>query len=215
MARFAAAMEIDPAFPVPYSGMARMHALRGELHEARRWVDKAIERAPMRSFYLARKGLFLLQLGETPAAVEAIDAACRSAQESTYDADLVVAMHVASGDTDSLRRMAEGASYRDYTAQQRAQAHLSLGHLAEARALYEQSPPDAKREIRDVLNDEWIWRLPHVVNFAHLRIVHGEADAREDLERMLEQLRQLWAQGVVNVETLYWAGSAETVLGRR
>ena len=85
---------------------------------------------------------------------------------------------------------------------------------AKARALYEQSPPDALREIRDVVNDEWIWRLPHVVNYAHLRIVLGDESARGDLERLLEQLHDLWGQGVVNVETLYWAGSAELLLGR-
>ncbi len=212
-ARFAAAMEIDPAFPVPYSGMARLHAMRGALHEACRWVDKAIERAPLRAFYVARKGLFLLQLGETQDAFKAIDEACCSAPANTFDADLVTAVHVVRADQAALGRVAEGSGSRFYRAAQRAQAQLALGNLTAARELYAQAPPESRREIRDVVNDEWIWRLPHVVSYAHLRIVAGDADGRRDLENLLTQLQEAWDQGIVHAETLYWAGSAELVLG--
>jgi tetratricopeptide (TPR) repeat protein len=208
-------MEIDPAFPVAYSGMARLHALKGELRAALRWIDEAIERASSRAFYLSRKGLFLLQLGETTPAFAAIDAACGSSPDNAFDADLVVAMNVLQADQAALTRIAEGRSTRKYSAEQRAQAHIALGNHAVARALYDASPPDPRTEIRDVLNDEWIWRLAHVVNYAHLRIVAGEAAARRDLEDMLAQLRQVWDRGGVNVDTLYWAASAEAVLGRR
>ena len=77
-ARFAVAIEIDPAFAVPYSGMAKLDSTRGALADALRWIDQAIERAPTRAFYLARKGLFLLQVGEDDAAAALIESACRS-----------------------------------------------------------------------------------------------------------------------------------------
>jgi TolB-like protein/Tfp pilus assembly protein PilF len=213
-ARFAAAMEIDPSFAVPYSGMARLHALRGALHEARRWIGRAMERAQSRAFYLARNGLFLLQLGQTDAAAESINAACCSSPDNTFDADLVIALYVVQGDRSALERAAQGRCSRQYLSAQRAQAHLALGDLDAARALYEQDPPDVDTEIRDVLNDEWVWRLPHVVNFAHLRILAGDDAGRRDLERTLAIVAQAWEQGIRNVETLYWAVTAQAVLGR-
>ncbi|MGB5102057.1 MAG: hypothetical protein WBO04_01895 [Steroidobacteraceae bacterium] len=48
---YAAAIEIDPAFQVPYSGMARLNAMKGSLEEALGWIDRAIERAPTRAFH--------------------------------------------------------------------------------------------------------------------------------------------------------------------
>jgi Tfp pilus assembly protein PilF len=125
-ARFAAATEIDPAFPVPYSGMARLHALRGELQEARRWIERAMQRAQSRAFYLARDELFLLQLGENDAAFKSIDAACCSSPENTFDADLVVAMHVVREYRAALEAIALGESTRKYSPAQRAQAHWHL-----------------------------------------------------------------------------------------
>jgi TolB-like protein/Tfp pilus assembly protein PilF len=214
LARFAAAIEIDPAFPVPYSGMARLNGMRGSLHEARRWIERAMERAPARAFYLARNGLFLLQLGETDAAVAAIDAASSGSPDNAFDVDLAVAALIVREDREALARVATGEPGRAYAAAQRAQAHLALGNQAEARELYEANPPDLRQEVQDVINDEWVWRLPHVVNHAHLRLVAGDDRGRLQLEQLLAHLEELWSQGIVNVETLYWAVGAEAVLGR-
>ena len=189
-ARFAAATEIDPAFPVPYSGMARLHAMRGELHEARRWIERAMQHAQSRAFYLARNGLFLLQLGDNGAAFKSIDAACCSSPENRFDADLVVAMHIVREDRAALERIASGESTRKYTPAQRAQAQLALGNHAAAIEWYAQDPPDARREIGDVINDEWVWRLPHVVNYAHLRMQAGDEAGRRDLEALLTHLQR-------------------------
>ena len=101
-ARFAAAIEIDPAFQVPYSGMARLHAARGSLEEALRWIEQAIERAPGRAFYLARKGLILAQLGRTDEAVATVEAACCNPTGNRFEADLVVGLRVVSGNRAAL-----------------------------------------------------------------------------------------------------------------
>ena len=213
-ARFAAVMEIDPAFPVPYSGMARLNAMRGSLQEARRWIDQAIERAPTRAFYLARKGLLLLQLGETDEAAKLVGTACRSSPNNAFDSDLAIAVLIAQDDRAALERVASGTFERTYATSQRAQAHIALGDLEAARALYDQEPPDPRQAIDDLINDEWVWRLPHAVNYAHLRIAAGDESGRHDLERMLAMLQEVDAQGIVNVDTLYWAVAAHSVLGR-
>jgi tetratricopeptide (TPR) repeat protein len=213
-ARFAAAMEIDPAFPVPYSGMARLNSMRGSLQDARRWIDQAIERAPTRAFYLARKGLLLLQLGEADEAAKLVGTACRSSPDNAFDSDLAIAVLIAQDDRAALARVANGTFERAYAASQRAQAHIALGQLEAARALYDQEPPDPRQAIDDVINDEWVWRLPHCVNHAHLRIAAGEDSGRRDLERLLALLQEVESQGIVNVDALYWAVAAHSVLGR-
>ena len=117
-------------------------------------------------------------------------------------------------DREALARVASGEPGRAYSAAQRAQAHLTLGNAAEARALYDANPPDLRQEVLDVINDEWVWRLPHVVNHAHLRIMAGDDRGRLQLEQLLAHLEEIWSQGIVNVETLYWAVDADAVLGR-
>ena len=213
-ARFAVAIEIDPGFAVSYSGMAKLNSTRGALEDARRWIDQAIERAPTRAFYLARKGLFLLQVGENDAAAAVIEAACRSSPDNAFDSDLVVALHIARDDRSELARIADDRSDRRYSASQRAQAHLAVGNLEAARVLYEQQAPDTHRAIDDAINDNWVWRLPHIVSHAHLRVVAGEASGRHGLEQLLLQLEDVQSQGIVNMDLSYWAVSAHAVLGR-
>jgi TolB-like protein/Tfp pilus assembly protein PilF len=214
-ARFAVSIEIDPAFAVPYSGMARLNAGRGALQDALRWIDQAIERAPTRAFYLARKGLFRLENGDPDAAAVLIESACRSSPDNAFDSDLVVALRMVREDRAALARIADGDAARSYSMSQRAQAQLALGNLEAARSLYEQDPPDPRQAIVDVINDDWIWRLPHIVNHGHLRIVSGDDRGRHDLERLLAQLDDVRSQGVVNTDISYWAASAHAVLGRR
>jgi tetratricopeptide (TPR) repeat protein len=213
-ARFAVAIEIDPAFAVPYSGMARLHSTRGALADAQRWIDQAIERAPTRAFYLARKGLFLLQVGEDDAAAALIEQACRGSPDNAFDSDLVVALRIVRRDSSALARIGDDHTDRSYLPSQRAQAHLAVGNLAAARALYELQAPDPRHAIDDAINDNWVWRLPHIVNHAHLRVVAGEESGRHDLEQLLVQLDEVRSQGIVNMDLSYWAVSAHAVLGR-
>jgi TolB-like protein/tetratricopeptide (TPR) repeat protein len=213
-ARFAVAIEIDPGFAVPYSGMAKLSAARGALGDALRWIDQAIERAPTRAFYLARKGLWLLQFGQDDAAAALIEAACRSSPGNAFDSDLVIALHIVRDDRSELARIADGRTDRSYSPSQRAQAHLAVGNLEAARALYEQQPPDVLEAINDAINDNWVWRLPHIVNHAHLRLAAGEESGRGGLEQLLAQFEVVQSQGIVNMDLSYWAVSAYAVLGR-
>jgi hypothetical protein len=132
--------------------------------------SSALRHAP---FYLARKGLFLMQVGEDDAAAALIESACRSSPDNAFDSDLVIALHIVRGDRSELVRIADGHTDRSYLPSQRAQAHLAVGNLDAARALYELQAPDPRHAIDDAINDNWVWRLPHIVNHAHLRVVAG------------------------------------------
>lgn len=83
-----------------------------------------------------------------------------------------------------------------------------------ARALYEHYARDPRQEIGNVISDDWIWRLPHIVNRAHLRANAGDARARADLEQLLVELERISSQGVVHNDTMYWAANAHALLGR-
>ena len=213
-ARFAAAIEIDPGFAVPYSGMAKLNSTRGALGDALRWIDQAIERAPTRAFYLARKGLVLLQAGEDEAAAALIESACRSSPDNAYDSDLAVALRIVRDDRSELARIADGQTDRSYSPSQRAQAHLALGNLEAARALYDLQAPDTRLAIDDAINDNWVWRLPHIVNHAHLRVVAGEESGRHGLERAARATRGRPVSRDREHDLSYWAVSAHAVLGR-
>jgi TolB-like protein/Flp pilus assembly protein TadD len=214
-ARFKAAMEIDPSFAVPYSGASKVAAWRGDLGEALRWIDDAIERAPNRAYYSARKGLLLLQSGDVDAAKACIDAAAAKSTDGVFDPELVVALHMARADRDALTRIASGQAGPTYREAQRAQAWIALGDHAAARELYERARPDPGRAIRRILNDDWIWRLPHSVNLAHLRLQAGDERAQADLERVLAETASVSSQGIVNADVTYLAATALRVLGRR
>ena len=214
-ARFTAAMEIDPAFPVPYSGMSRLNALRGDIAEAQRWLDRAIERSPTRAFYFARRGLLLLQQGNMDAAAASINEACCSSPDNEYDSDLVIALYMVRDDRAALRRVADGESQRRFGPAQQAQARIAVGDAAAALELYAQHPTDVHRAIYDLISDDWIWRLPHVVNRAHLRADAGDERGRAELEQLLAALEDVRSDGILNMDALYWAASAHAVLGRR
>ena len=212
-ARFTAAIEIDPAFPVPYSGMARLHSSRGSLDAALHWIDQAIERAPKRTFYLARKALILAQLGRLDAAVAAIEAACCDPAGNRFEADLVTGLRVATANRSALRAIAHDESGCVWAPGQRAQALLVLDDRRAALARYAERPVDPRTAINGLINDEWVWCLPHVVNDAHLRLDAGDEQARETLRELLGSAEAVLAQGVVSVDVLYWIASAHAVMG--
>lgn len=212
-ARFTAAMEIDPEFQVPYSGMARLHASRGALEEALHWMNRAIERAPTRAFYMARKGLILAQIGQVDAAIAAVEAACCNPTGNRFEADLVLGLRVVSGNRNALASIANDAGGCIWAPAQRAQAHLALRDLPAALQAYAENPPDPRGSINDLVNDEWVWRLPHVVNYAHLRILGGDASGRGDLQALIARAEELRADGIVNVDAEYWVASAHVVMG--
>jgi TolB-like protein/tetratricopeptide (TPR) repeat protein len=212
-ARFVAAMEIDPAFPVPYSGMSRLHATRGSFEEALRWVDRAIERAPTRAFYLGRKGLVLTQLGRIDEAVAVLEAASRNAAGRRFQADLIVALRVVQKDRVALESIAFHKGGPTCTSAERAQALLALDQLPAALAAYAQDPPDPRGAINDLINDEWVWRLPHIVNHAHLRIAAGDEGGRDALRELRARADEVRADGIVNADVLYCIASACAVTG--
>jgi TolB-like protein/Tfp pilus assembly protein PilF len=215
-ARFAAAIEIDPAFQVPYSGMARLNATRGSLEAALGWIDRAIERASGRAFYLARKGLILAQLGRTGAAVASVEAACCNPSGNRFEADLLVGLRVASANRTALESIANCANGScGWAAGQRAQALLAVGNHPAALQAYSEDPPDPRGALYDLINDEWVWRLPHVVNHAHLRIEAGDERGRGILDDLVACAEELRAEGIVNVDALYWVASAHAVVGEK
>ena len=211
--RFLAAMEIDPAFPVPYSGMARLHATRGSLEEALRWLDRALERAPARVFYLARRGLVLAQLGRIEDAVAALEAASRNPAGQRFQADLMVALRVVKRDRIALESIARHVDGSVWTPAQRAQVLVALNDLPAALEAYAADPQDPRRVLNDLINDEWVWRLPHLVNYAHLRIAAGDEGGREALHELQARADELRAEGIVNADALYCTASAYAVMG--
>ena len=98
---------------------------------------------------------------------------------------------------------------------QRAEALLALGDRAAALQAYDADPPDPRGEINDLIADEWVWRLPHVVNHAHLRLVAGDALGRDTLRALLARADEVRAEGIVSVDALYWVASAHAILGER
>lgn len=212
-ARFSAAIEIDPAFQVPYSGMTRLNVARGATREALRWIEQAIERAPGRAFYIARKGLILAQLGQTDAAVKTVDAACCNPTANRFEADLVVGLNIVTADRAALASIAANPGGSFWGAAQRAQALIAVGNASAAQQAYAEAPPDPRGAVNDLLNDEWVWRLPHVVNYAHLRKEAGDDNWQEGLHQLAARVDELSAEGIVNVDAQYLVASAHAVAG--
>ena len=143
-ARFAAAIEIDPAFPVPYSGMARLHA---RAVPSRRRCAGSTGRSSAhrrgRSISHAR-GSILAQLGRIDAAVAAVEAACRNPTGNRFEADLVAGLRVVSGNRAALESIATddgGSTGRPPSARRRS---LALGNLPAALEAYAEDPPDPR-----------------------------------------------------------------------
>jgi adenylate cyclase len=211
---FATAVEIDPDFPVSHYGLARAHALARQFDDARREIDEAIRCAPGRAYYFAQKSLILLQAGESEAAAQAVEEACCLSPDNPLDADLVVAHVMARGDPDELSRIARDDSARKFSAGSRAQALIALGKYDAARELYESVALDPDTELRRLVTDDWVWRLPHVINRAHLRLLAGDERGREELEQLLTGLREIADQGIISPLARYWAATASALLGR-
>ncbi len=210
--RFRNAMELDPSFAVPYSGLARLKASRGALDEAFVWSNRAVERAPTRAFYLARKGFLRLQLGDSVRAEEWILAAHRQAPDNRFISDARLAVIIAANDTERLHSVAAGSG--SFSSDQQAQAAWLLGDEDAALTCYSEHCPDYGSFLRDVVNDDWVWRLPHAINFAHLRLRNGETAAASELSVFVETLEELWRSGIMNPDTEYWAVSAFAILER-
>jgi TolB-like protein/Tfp pilus assembly protein PilF len=212
--RFSAAIEIEPRFPVPYSGMSRLNAVRGRIREAIEWIDRAIDIAPERAFYRARRGLLELQLGNVEEAAQCIRSAQERAPDNVFDSELVLAMYMAQRDRARLEDVATGKAGRAFTVCQRAYAWVVLGDHAQALATYELAPTTARAEVGQVLNDDWVWRLPHSVTRAHLRRLAGEqARADEELRAFIAAADSLIGPEVWNGDVLYWAATAYALLG--
>lgn len=212
--RFATALDVDPAFLVPYAGMARLHAARAELHEALSWIDRALERSPDRSYYHARKGLLLLRLGDPEAAASSVGIATRLSPGDAPQSELAVALHVARADRSALEQIAAGAADGHFALRQRAQACIALGDPAGARAYYDRCPLAPAAEIDDVLGGDWIWRLPHALNYAHLLLVAGDAGGRYLLEEYVARSTRVREDGVVSPDLVYRTATAQALLQR-
>jgi tetratricopeptide (TPR) repeat protein len=195
--------------------MTRLNAARGDLAAALQWIERAIERAPSRAFYLARKGVILAQLGRSDAAVATVDDACCNPTAHRFEADLVVGLRVASDDRAALAAIAGQKDGSAWAVAQRAQALIAIGDLPAALETYAQDPPDSRGSINDLIRDEWVWRLPHAVNHAHLLKSAGTAHWRDGLLELVECAGQLRAEGIVNTDALYLVSSAHAVMDER
>lgn len=214
LASFATAVEIDPAFPVSHYGIARAHTLVRAYDAALHEIDIAIQCAPGRAFYYTHKSLILLQAGDPGGATRAMDEACCLSPDNPFDADLVVAHHMVRDDRAALECIARGDTERTYSDCQRAQARLVLGDPDGARRAYEAMELDPRRELMKVITDDWAWRLPHVINRAHLWLLAGDGRGTQALQALLDAHAETARQGVCNPLARYWAASASAVLGR-
>lgn len=210
-ARFETAVEIDPAFAVAYSGLSRQAMLRGDFVAALRRIDQAIERAPSRVYFPARKGVMYLQLGRIEEGARWIELARQKVPASEFDRELILALQMAYGNRDALTAAVADEAY---TILQRGQAALALGDRMAARAFYEQGRPDARREIDEILNDDWMWRMPHWINRAHLRIEAGDPRGSDELEQYIAEAERVGAEGLVHGDIRYYAATAHALLGQ-
>jgi hypothetical protein len=66
----------------------------------------------------------------------------------------------------------------------------------------------------DLTTVDWIWRLPHAINRAHLWLLADDARGRIELEQLLAELAAIAEQGIVSPLAGYWAACANALLGR-
>lgn len=211
-ARFANAIELDPSFPVPYSGMARLHARRGAVREALDWIDQAVERAPTRAYYLARRGFLYLQLGELALAKKWILTAKEHATDDRLMSDVLLARLIATDDMAGLVAIGRGEDHFDSS--QRGLAAWLAGDLDRALRHYDDASPGHATLIHDVIDDSWLWRFPHSLYRASLRLQDSSQSATKDLDDLLAQLEASRRDGIVNAELHYWSAAALAALGR-
>lgn len=211
---FATAVELDPEFPVSHYGLARAHALARQFDAARLEIDEAIRCAPSRAYYYAQKSLILLQAGDIEAAAQAVEEACCLSPDNPLDSDLVVAHVMVRDDVDELSRIARNESARRFPTASRAQALLALGRHDAALELYETVALDRDTELSKLVTDDWVWRMPHVINRAHLWLRAGDQRGRGELEQLLAGLRDIADQGVNSPLARYWAATASALLGQ-
>jgi hypothetical protein len=117
---------------------------------------------------------------------------------------------MARGNTEAVRAIARG----DASPALRAQAWLALGDATAACRLYEREPPEARAEVLDVANDDWIWRMPHTLNLARLWIDAGDPRGREAARQMLTEIERVRGEGVVLGDLAYRAAAAHALLGQ-
>jgi TolB-like protein/tetratricopeptide (TPR) repeat protein len=214
--RFTAARELDPQFPVPCSGMSRLHAVRGDVLGGLEWLERAIEIAPTRAFYRARKGLLWLQLGDVAGAARAVGESKALAPDNVFDAELVMALHMAEGDVAALEAIASGRAGPCFTGALQAYACVALGRFEEARASYASAPRKFGAEIDEMLNDDWVWRLPHSITQAHLWVEAGQlARGIHELEAFVARAEAVFDSGVVSGDLRYWCATACLLLARQ
>ena len=190
-----------------------MAAATGDGAAALAHIDAAIALAPRRAYYRIRKGVQLLGMGRMDEARAVIGDACCISPDNAFDADLKLALAIAREDTVQLADVLAGECGCGYSSAQRAHAALALGDTGRALELYAEDVPDVRKELFDLVTDDWVWRLSHVVNHAHLRLLAGESEARAVLQSLLGELAGLAEQGIVNPLLHYWSASAQAVLG--
>jgi adenylate cyclase len=213
--RFLAAHDLDPGFPVPCSGMSRLEATRGRVFEALRWIDCAIGIAPTRAFYRARRGLLQLQLGRVDEAARSVAEGRARAADNVFDAELVIALLMVQDDRAALEAIVRGEGGREFGDAQRAYASVALGRRDDARALYDAIRVNPCCEIEEILNDDWVWRLPHSITRANLRIEAGDVvRGCDELTTFVARAEHLFEQGIVSGEVRYWTATACLLLGR-
>ena len=211
-ARFRAALDVEPTFAIPHSGLGRQAMARGDADGALRLMTRAVELAPGRWFFPARLAVMRLQTGDEAGARAALALARECAPAASFDVDLLLAMSMALGERAWLAAIAQSTG-QACTDLQRGMAWLALGEPGPARAAYEAGAPDARREIDDVLNDDWVWRLPHWINRAHLRLQAGDPQGRRDLEQFLAIAAQVADDGLASGDIRYWCATAHGLLG--
>jgi hypothetical protein len=91
---------------------------------------------------------------------------------------------------------------------------MALGDIDAALAIYREQPPDPDVELDVILNDDWTWRLPHSLNFAHLLLVTGDAGGEALLRRVLAAVDRVAAEGIASAEPSIRAAAALHLLGR-
>ena len=215
-ARFTAAIEIDPAFQVPYSGMARLHCL------AR----------------LARRGAALDRPGHRTRADANVLSRAQGAHPRATGPDRGRRRRRRSGLLQSRRqplrgRPGGGAARRDRESPGLLPAIAGDGVRSRLDTGPARPGPDRARRPavgtpgvrRQDARSPWRDRRPHQRRMGLAPATRGElrppaarcrGRARAELLReLLSRADEVVAEGVVSVDMLYWMASAHAVMGEK